>query len=390
MTEQIPAGGEERKGPDLSTPLHLRRLTTEPGSTGKPVIKVLDLFSGAGGLTLGFHQSSSRFHVVRAVESDHSAAATYDMNFGIGTTYPGLIENWMEEEDVPSVHVVIGGPPCQGFSSLGSHRVGDHRNELWRYYARAVRESGALFFVLENVPQFLTSSECGLLEGQVSRGGILEDYRFESTVLNAADYGAPQVRKRAIVIGHRHDLRFPGWPEPSHHEPDGWRTVRDAWEGLPQHVRMLDAAPRAKSIQPKRIPGPFRTDDLHVARKYEAITTERLANIPPEGSRLDLPEELQMRCWLGYRQGATDVMGRLSWNKPSVTLRTEFTKPEKGRFVHPEENRGMTIHEGARIQGFPDDFKFMGSPTAITRQIGNAVPIPLARALGNMVAEKFL
>lgn len=96
-----------------------------------------------------------------------------------------------------------------------------------------------------------------------------------------------------------------------------------------------------------------------------------------------------MRCWLGYRRGATDVMGRLSWDKPSVTLRTEFTKPEKGRFVHPVENRGMTILEGARIQGFPDDFEFMGSPAAITRQIGNAVPVPLARAIGDLVAKKF-
>lgn len=389
MTGQVPVGGAERRELDFSIPVRPRHLTTGCGSARKPVIKVLDLFSGAGGLTLGFHQSSSRFDVVRAVESDYAAAATYDMNFGLGTVYSGPIEDWLEEEDIPGVHVVIGGPPCQGFSALGSHRADDNRNDLWRYYACAVRESEALYFVLENVPQFLTSLEYGLLKKQVTRGGILEDYRFESAVLNAADYGAPQVRKRAIVIGHRRDLRFPGWPEPSHHGPDHWRTVRDAWEGLPEHLTLLGATPRARSFRGKRVPGPFRADELHATREYEAITTERLANIPPGGSRVDLPEELQMRCWLGYRRGATDVMGRLSWDKPSVTLRTEFTKPEKGRFVHPVENRGMTILEGARVQGFPDDFEFMGSPAAITRQIGNAVPVPLARAIGDLVAEKF-
>lgn len=96
-----------------------------------------------------------------------------------------------------------------------------------------------------------------------------------------------------------------------------------------------------------------------------------------------------MQCWKDYARGGSDVMGRLVWDKPSVTLRTEFTKPEKGRFIHPSEDRGISIHEGARIQGFPDGFQFVGSLTAITRQIGNAVPIPLAQALGQVIAAKF-
>jgi DNA (cytosine-5)-methyltransferase 1 len=351
---------------------------------------VLDLFAGAGGLTLGFHQASGRFEVVSAVESDVAAAATYDRNFGAGTTCVALVEDWLEEQWVPGVHVVIGGPPCQGFSALGKRQADDARNSSWRHYAQAVRDSGALFFVMENVPQFLGSPEYTLLEEQISRGGLLEDYAFEACVLNAADYGSPQARKRAIVIGHRRDLRFPGWPEKSHPGSVHWRTVRDAWDGLPQRIEILSPGARRTTFAGSRLAGPYRSDELHGTRDYEAITRRRFAHIPPGGSRLDLPSELQMQCWKEYARGGSDVMGRLVWNKPSVTLRTEFTKPEKGRFVHPAEDRGISIHEGARIQGFPDDFQFVGSLTAITRQIGNAVPIPLAKALGQVIAAKFV
>lgn len=358
--------------------------------SGKTAIRVLDLFAGAGGLTLGFHQASERFRIVRAVESDIEAAATYDLNFGAGTTYAAPVEAWLRDEWIPSAHVVIGGPPCQGFSPLGNRRIDDERNMLWRYYAQAVRDSGALFFIMENVPQFLNSPEYGLLEEQTSPGGLLEDYAFESAVLNAADYGTPQVRKRAIVIGHHRDLRFPGWPQRTHPGPAYWRTIRDAWAELPQRIEGPSPAPRTIRFTDKNLSGPYRSDELHVKRDYEAITLQRFAHIPPGGSRVDLPEELQMECWKGYKRGALDVMGRLSWDRPSVTLRTEFTKPEKGRFIHPVEDRGISIHEGARLQGFSDDFQFVGSLTAITRQIGNAVPIPLARELGRIIAARFV
>lgn len=368
-----------------------RPLTSDADPSNRPIngspIAVLDLFAGAGGLALGFHLASDRFRIVQAVESDNAAAATYDRNFGTGITYVAPVERWLDTEWVPRAQVVIGGPPCQGFSRLGHRRVDDARNKLWRYYAEAVRQSGALFFVMENVPQFLDSPEFGLLQEQTMRGGILEDYHIEASTLNAADFGVPQIRKRAIVIGHRRELRFPGWPEPTHPGPERWLTLRDAWKGLLERPVAPYPVPARKS-RPDGT-GAYRSDELHGAQSYSDVVQRRFAHIPPGGSRIDLPHELQLDCWRGFTRGANDVMGRLAWDKPSVTLRTGFTKPDKGRFVHPTEDRAITIHEGARIQGFPDDYKFVGSLTAITRQIGNAVPIPLARALGGVIAEKF-
>jgi DNA (cytosine-5)-methyltransferase 1 len=104
-------------------------------------------------------------------------------------------------------------------------------------------------------------------------------------------------------------------------------------------------------------------------------------------NRFDIPDHLLARCWREHTSGSVDVMGRLSWDKPSVTIRTEFFKPEKGRYLHPTEHRALTHHEAARIQGFPDDYKWVGSKVSIARQIGNAVPIPLGRAIGQHLLQ---
>jgi DNA (cytosine-5)-methyltransferase 1 len=350
-------------------------------------LEILDVFAGAGGLSQGFHEASDRYNVVRAVEMNPEAAATYAENFG-DVVYDGSIQDWLEDEFVPSAHVVLGGPPCQGFSTLGKQEENDIRNTLWRYYARTVREAQPLYFVMENVPAFLTSPQFPLLEEETSRGGALEDYEFEARVLNAAQYGAAQVRKRVIVIGHHRSVPAPGFPEPTHPTPDSWNTLMNVIGTLDPVVTSLRPETRQTTFGDKKFHGPFRSDELHVTRRYRDISLARFHAIPEGGSRKDLPDELQMDCWRKHTTGSMDVMGRLSWDKPSVTVRTEFTKPEKGRYLHPEQPRAITIHEGARIQGFPDDFKFVGSLTQITKQIGNAVPIPLGRALGQHIAAR--
>lgn len=126
----------------------------------------------------------------------------------------------------------------------------------------------------------------------------------------------------------------------------------------------------------------FKTNELHLTRHYEQLSINRFRHIPADGNRFDIPEELLADCWKKHKTGSGDVMERLNFGKPSVTIRTEFFKPEKGRYLHPTEHRALTHHEAARIQGFPDDYKWVGSKVAIARQIGNAVPIPLAHALG--------
>lgn len=387
-----PAGPADRIDSDVvSTPaLSLVDASSTRASVTSRLLslRVLDVFAGAGGLSRGFHEASNRYEVVRAIEMSPEAAATYVENFD-EVVYNGSIQDWLDEEIVPKADIVIGGPPCQGFSTLGKREIDDERNSLWRYYARTVRAAEPLYFVMENVPAFLTSPQYCLLEQETSPGGLLENYQFEARILNAAHYGAAQVRRRVIVIGHRRDIPAPGFPNPSHPTADSWATLQSVIGGLDPVVTSLRPETRHVSFGGKRFQGPYRSDELHVTRRYQDISLARFRAIPEGGSRKNLPDELQMECWRKHTTGSMDVMGRLRWGKPSVTLRTEFTKPEKGRYLHPNEDRAITIHEGARIQGFPDDYKFVGSLTQITKQIGNAVPIPLGKALGEHIAKQF-
>lgn len=345
-------------------------------------LRLLDLFAGAGGLSAGFHRvAGDRVQVVAAVEADRAAAATFSANFKDVRVYNGLIEDWLRDEIVPRVDIVVGGPPCQGFSNLGKRDEDDERNGLWECYAEAVARARPLYFVLENVPQFARSDQFELLRKQTRPGGLLENYDFEPRILNSAHYGAPQLRKRVVVIGHSKEIPAPGFPKPTAPEASGWLTVADAWTGLGKVSEETRPPARTFSFDGVELDGPYVLSELHLMRRYKEISLRRFAAIPPGGNRSHLPDELQMNCWRRHTSGAMDVMGRLSFDRPSVTIRTEFTKPEKGRYLHPSEDRAITIAEGARLQGFPDDYKFVGSLTQITKQIGNAVPVQLSEAI---------
>jgi len=322
----------------------------------------VDLFAGAGGFTLGFVKEG--FRPVFAVENDQAAAATYKANFG---DHCGIrrIENI---EEFPQAEVVIGGPPCQGFSNLGTNDPDDARNALWIQFMRAVEAVNAKVFVMENVPPLLKSDQG---RGIIEKGQNL-GFKVEGRVLNSANYGSPQIRKRAIIIGSRIGPVI--LPPQTHEDPElpadkkknlePWRTVRDTISDLPSE-------PTNK--------------DLHWGRNPTELSKKRYRHVPPGGNRFDLPRELTPECWIRKKSGGTDLFGRLWWDRPSVTIRTEFFKPEKGRYLHPEEHRPITHREAARLQGFPDDFAFAGSKIEIARQIGNAVPIDLAQAIAKAV-----
>lgn len=348
---------------------------------------LLDLFAGAGGLSEGFRAADRNFTPVRAVEWDTAAAATFTRNHG-DVVYHGDIDDWLHAEDVPNVEVLLGGPPCQGFSTLGRRRADDERNSQWRRYAETVRRAEPKYFVMENVPRFLASDEFRSLSELFSEGP-LSDFAFQARILNAADYGAAQVRRRAIVLGHHRDLPAPMWPDPTH--PKGaWRTVEDAWRGLSEEVRHSGLPPVTVWFGGTELPGPFKGADLHLTRRYSDLSLMRFAHVREGGNRHDLPDELSMPCWRRNRTSASDVMGRLSWDMPSVTIRTEFFKPEKGRYLHPSQHRAITHQEAARLQGFRDDYRWVGTKTDIARQIGNAVPVPLATALGRVVSASLM
>lgn len=344
------------------------------------VYTMIDLFAGSGGLTAGFRAASDndiKFVPVAAVELSPEAAATYAANHG-DHIFVGDIGEWLAG-DIPHADIVLGGPPCQGFSALGSRDPEDPRSQLWEAYVETVRRVEPQYFVLENVPQFLASTQFTQLEQAVELGGPLENYELDAHLLNAADYGTPQSRRRAIVIGRRKELSSLGKPEPTTHRAQP--TVKDAFKGLRRRVNKVDLPDRAGHIGGGKIAGPFTSAELHVTRRFEKISLDRFEQIPRGGNRFDIPDHLLPPCWKNHRSGSGDVMGRLHWNRPSVTIRTEFFKPEKGRYLHPVQHRSITHFEATRIQGFPDDYLWHGSKSAIARQIGNAVPVPLANAI---------
>jgi DNA (cytosine-5)-methyltransferase 1 len=352
-------------------------------------IRLIDLFSGCGGLTEGFFRTG--FEPVMAVESNPHAAATYSANFGAHVKCVEIDQ--VSGSDYPEAELVIGGPPCQGFSNLGRRDPDDPRSQLWSEFVRAIEAVHPRVFVLENVPQFLKSDQFQLLEQEVS-DGTLSDYQLTSGIVNAADYGVPQRRVRALAIGSR--VGRAELPVPSHGGPSEWVSLRTAFGGIPFEAGSSSLPNRVSATG---VPGPFKSSDLHLRRNPQPQSLERYDCVPPGGNRFDLPDRLKPPCWLNKPSGTADVMGRLEWDKPALTIRTEFFKPEKGRSLHPEwsasqpdlrVNRPITHWEAARIQSFPDDFAWCGTKIEIARQIGNAVPPLLAEAIAESLLKQGL
>lgn len=353
--------------------------------------RLIDLFAGAGGMTQGF-LDTGRFAPVWANDMDFAAVQTYNLNFGKHCLLGDINELLAASSTViPQAVVVIGGPPCQGFSLLNKKRRGDPRKQLWRPFLDVVARSTAAVFVMENVPQLLGSDE----HRQIEKGAQAIGFAVASARLMAADYGVPQTRTRAFIVGCNfadpttvfHPKRTNYNPRNGNWQaerlcyvdnPRPWRTVRDAIADLPPPVGtdFRDEEP------------PY---DLHFGRSPTAKSMERYAAIPEEGAnRFDLQRrrpELTPVCWIKKTSGGTDLFGRLWWDRPSFTIRTEFYKPEKGRYIHPEQHRPITHREAARFQSFPDVFRFCGSKTAVAKQIGNAVPVLLARKMAEAVVQ---
>lgn len=358
-------------------------------SNERPNFTVLDLFSGCGGLTEGLtsvRDRWARFIPIGAVELDRYAAATYASNFG-PHVHQGDISDWIGA-GVPAADIVVGGPPCQGFSALGKRDPDDDRNKLWTRYSEVVASVRPLYFVLENVPPFLRSEQFRQLQEATEPDGELRDYTLDGSplIVNASDHGAAQKRRRAIVVGRVRDL--PPIELATVSDP---RTVRDAIGATQPSVRVKELPLRESTVRVANgvidTPGVFFTTDLHVTRNFTDLSLQRFAAIKVGGNRHDLPDELRAPCWLDHHDGSHDVMGRLHWDRPAVTIRTEFWKPEKGRYLHPVADRPITHMEAALLQGFPPEFRWSGTKISIGRQIGNAVPVELGRAIAGALLD---
>lgn len=356
----------------------------EQSKYGRTKYKLIDLFAGAGGFTLGFVESG-RFEPIFANDFNRYSVKTYNANFG-DHCVDGDINDLLANRSLhlPHVDVVIGGPPCQGFSLLNKQREGDPRKQLWRAYLEVVERVRATVFVMENVPELLASFEFRQIKERAESLG----YMVVSAVLNAADYGVPQRRKRAIVIGSLKGV--PRLPEPTHTDPKKtsslfsrgllpWETVGRAIGDLPE--------PGGTEMQVGILPPPL---DLHFGRTPTKESLLRYQCIPEGGNRFDLQKrrpDLTPQCWIKKTSGGTDLFGRLWMDRPAFTIRTEFFKPEKGRYLHPRRHRPITHREAARLMSFPDSVTFLGTKIEVARQIGNAVPPVLAKKIAHSVLD---
>lgn len=358
--------------------------------------KLIDLFAGAGGMTLGFTETfGSSFVPVWANDYNREAVRTYNANFGPHCIEGDILDLLSDPSlYIPKADVVIGGPPCQGFSLLNKNRENDPRKQMWRPFLDVVERAGAQVFVIENVPQILGSPEHEEIITAAKKLG----FQVTWAKLCAADYGVPQMRWRAFIVGCRFadpstffppskthynpalgtSLTFCDSHDDSPYAPAPWRTVRDAIGGLPEPdgTEIRDIAPPL---------------NLHFGRQPTPVSMARYRAIPEEGmNRFDLQRrapEITPGCWIRKTSGSTDLFGRLWWDRPAFTIRTEFFKPEKGRYLHPAQHRPITHREAARLQSFPDTFRFHGSKTEIARQIGNAVPPLLAAQVAKSIGR---
>ncbi len=334
----------------------------------------IDSFCGAGGLALGLRRAG--FRVLISFDANACAVETYRANISSACLHERA-ENLTAEllrtkaGFEGTLDLLSGGPPCQGFSKQkrGAHH-GDGRNELVLQYARLVRELQPRFFLMENVDQLGQKRGRGFVDRLRAE---LEAYELHPHFYNSADYGVAQTRVRFVVVGKLRSIRAEfAVPAPT---VVGWTTVAQAFVGIPE--------PPEDGSEHPQIPNHYRS-------RVTPMTTQRFSHVPPGGGWWDIPEDLRLACHrnLDRRSGGwPDVYGRLEWAGQAPTITAGFDSFTRGRYGHPAENRAITPREAATLQGFPPSFRFFGKRGDVRLQIGNAVPPPLAEAIGRSIVR---
>jgi len=346
---------------------------------------VLDLFCGAGGFSAGL-DSLENINTVMAVDFDKYATETFKNNFKDAYVITGDLTNKDIKREIievareRNVNMIVGGPPCQGFSLKGKNLgLDDPRNFLFLEYYELVKEIMPEVFVIENVKNLL-NSEGGYFKDQIIQKFTSLGYILNYGVLNAKNFGVPESRERAIIIGSL--SRSVGLPNYDIKPV----TVRDAISDLAylnsgEGEFEADYINDAQSSYQKKLRGKKLYN--HMATNHSKLALEKLAMIPPEGDKSSLPIELH-----GKQKFAT-TWSRLEWDTYSPTIDTRFDTPSNGRNSHPFLNRSITPREAARIQSFHDDFVFYGPKSSVCRQIGNAVPPLLGKAIGQAILDAY-
>lgn len=359
----------------------LKTISDGHNSPKKRKLRAISLFSGCGGFSLGF--SAAGFQIAGFLELEDHLRDIYKCNFNskeLGSDITKINDETLRtfSKEIKNVDVIIGGPPCQGFSLSGKRRVDDPRNSLFRHYLRFVDAFNPKIAVLENV-RLLTSmkSKAGVfVKDEITEAFKQHGYNIQHFEINAKDYGVPQHRERVIFVATRCDTKIQptlphaefGQPKSLFAEARPYRTFGDACSDL----AYIES-------------GEGSSDPLHEAVKHPSHVIEWLWNVP-EGSSAHDNVDIKLRPPSGYNT----TYKRQIWSEPASTVQTTFGMISGCRNVHPIATRSLTIREAARIQSFPDEYVFCGNLGTIRTGIGNAVPPLLAYSIATHVRDIIL
>lgn len=343
--------------------------------TSEVVFDVIDFFCCGGGMSLGFASLNDFFRILGGVDINSTSLKTYGLNHGTPVLNADITSISPESNVIQKAFnlnskrplVVIGCAPCQGFSAhrkKDGDKPEDERNTLIGYFSDIAVNLNPDFVVMENVPEILTGKYKNHYE-EAKKVFTQNGYYVVQRVYNAAGFGVPQARNRAIIVASKHKAFT--LPDEILTE-DEYKTVRDAIADLP-HV---DARHQTAL-----------TDRYHRCSTHKQSTVDVIAQVPHDGG--SRPKGVGPKC-LDKVNGFSDVYGRLSWDKPAITITQYARNPASGRYSHPEQDRGLTIREAARLQSFPDGYLWNGSLGDNFKQIGEAVPPLLALAIATQIA----
>jgi len=356
--------------------------------------KVVDLFCGCGGLSEGFEDAG--FNVVAGNDLDKNMIESFKLNHPKANAIIGDInkitsEHLLRDNKKEEITLVIGGPPCQGFSTVGDRKEDDPRNKLFYEFVRVVREIKPKMFVMENVPGLLTMQE-GEVKEIIKKEFEKLSYRVNVQILKAEEFGVPQKRRRVFFVGNLFGRNF-DFPKPTHRSGykdlnqkkltlDCIKNATTVWEAISdlpeinsnQEAKNYDKEPR-NDFQ-KFLRNGEKVLKEHKAPGHSEIMIERMKHIQQGQNHSNLPQNLKLKS------GYPNIYGRLIANEPADTITGNcgcISAP--GRFIHPFSHRAITIREAARLQSFRDSKKFCGNQNSKYKQVGNAVPPLLAKAL---------
>ena len=390
---------------------------------------VIDLFSGCGGLTEGLHQvnvNGARFRTLAAVDIWSAACDTLEKNFsgsGIRVFRSGLTPKVIKELENcygdKKVDLIVGGPPCQGFSTSGKRALDDPRNSLVKMYLNTVAALQPKAFLMENVVGFTTFQNGQICRDVIKRANKL-GYQVFPAIVQASLYGVPQRRRRFVLVGvQKGNFSWPDyvnasnghsivgslskfWPDGRSNDalyiqekPSSFKelTFREATLDLPAASEPGKNVTKYKKLDNpnwfiKYVRSKGEAELLnHQKAQHASHLVEMMENLPKGKGAFDhFPEGHRLRPSSGF----SNSYKRILLNEPAPTITRNFTTPSSANCIHPTEARALTPREGARMQSFPDSYSFCGSSTEQRLQIGNAVPPLLAKALGTAIMQNLL